>query len=118
MPSSPNATAVRLPEALLYDSEASLRLVDSVLEELQTAESDPIARVSGLVDQIDAAGAGRGELMASLRQELNGITHRLQLEDVTSEQLGHIASLLHRVTEVMASIPHTASTAGSDQHDG
>jgi formate-dependent nitrite reductase cytochrome c552 subunit len=117
MSTSANGIALILPEALLYDSEASLRLVDNALEELHVSEPDPSERLRGLVEQIDAAGAGRGELMASLRQELNGITHRLQLEDVTSEQLGHIASLLHRVTEVMAGIPHTGSSVGSPQHD-
>ena len=116
MPISANG-ALRLPEALLYDSEASLRLVDNVLEELHASEPGPATRAQGLVEQIDAAGADRGELVASLRQELNGITYRLQLEDVTSEQLGHIVSLLHRVTEVMAGIPHTGSPLGTPQHD-
>ena len=117
MPTPTDSIPVRLPEALLYDSEASLRLVDNALEELHAGEPDPVARVSGLVEQLDAARSGHPQLMASLRQELNGITHRLQLEDVTSEQLGHIASLLHRVTEVMASLPHTTSSTGGPQHD-
>lgn len=115
MPS--DGIAVRLPEAVLYDSEVSLRLVDNALEELHSDEPDPVARVSGLVEQLDAVAGGHGQLMASLRDELNGITRRLRLEGVTSEQLGDIASLLHRVTEVMASVPHTASPVAGSRRD-
>ena len=117
MPMPNDGIAVRLPDAVLYDSEASLRLVDNALEELHADEPDPVLRVSGLVEALDVAAGGHGQLMASLREELNGITRRLRLEGVTSEQLGDIASLLHRVTEVMASLPHTASPVSGSRRD-
>ena len=82
---------MRPPQELLYDSEASLRLVDSAIEELSASDADVDheARPGGnalLSDTLFQA--------ASLREELSGLSSHLQLEDIASQQLVHIAALL------------------------
>lgn len=121
---------MRQPQELLYDSEASLRLVDSAIEELSDAEPegdtsgidklqqmrgrlhevssatetatsdilDGLVRAVALVEQLDSAttlpDAARHQVVASLREELAGLSNHLQFQDITSQQLVHIAALL------------------------
>jgi hypothetical protein len=81
---------MRPPQELLYDSEASLRLVDSAIEELSASNAE-----------VDEAQPGGIALLsdtllqaASLREELSGLSSHLQLEDTASQQLVEIAALL------------------------
>ena len=179
---------MRQPQELLYDSEASLRLVDHAIEELSAsgAELDPeaqevlhgvmaqpggievlsetllrayaetaalvsrfrdssgmldtsgvdklqqmrgrlhevssatetattdilngLGRAVALVEKLDTAtqlpDSQRHEMAASLRDELNGVSNHLQFQDITSQQLVHIAALLGdmrtRLSEVVS----------------
>ena len=82
---------MRPPQELLYDSEASLRLVDSAIEELSAsdAEVDHEAQPGGVALLSDTLLQA-----ASLREELSGLSNHLQFQDITSQQLAHIAGLL------------------------
>ena len=46
----------------------------------------------------------RAPLMQSLREELGGVTHHLQFQDITSQQLGHMASLLSDMRQQLTQI--------------
>jgi hypothetical protein len=158
---------MRPPQELLYDSEASLRLVDSAIEELSASDAgvqheaqpggiallsdtllrvyaetaslierfregagmldtsgieklqqmrgrlqevssvtqtattdilDGLGRAVSLVEQLDSASTlpdtARHQVAASLREELSGLSNHLQFQDITSQQLVHIAALL------------------------
>ena len=80
---------MRPPQELLYDSEASLRLVDSAIEELSASE----AEVNHEAQPANCRPL-RHAMAASLREELSGLSNHLQFQDVTSQQLVHIAALL------------------------
>lgn len=107
-------STVRPPQELLYDSEASLRLVDhaikGVLDRLgdETPESvhgrmtepsssfetattrllDGLSRAVTLVERFDAprslADDERREIAASLREELRNLANHLQAWDIAS----------------------------------
>ena len=189
---------MRAPEELLYDSEASLRLVDHVIEELGTAgaQMDRDARTfldrvmaqqggfaelsrtllrayaetsgivqriresSGIIDNGDtdrlqqmhgrlhevssateiattdilnavaratdlaerlnqASDAERPQMIASLKEELGGLTNHLQFQDITAQQLNNIASLLAdmrlRISQIIAIFNPTAIAAAPVQ---
>jgi hypothetical protein len=102
---------MRPPQELLYDSEASLRLVDHAIEELSATGTeidsdaqtvlrhvssatettttdilDGLSRAVVLVEQLDSASAlsdaQRHQMASSLREELSGLANRLQFQDV------------------------------------
>lgn len=189
---------MRAPEELLYDSEASLRLVDHVIEELGTAGAqmdldartfldkvmaqqggfaelsrtllrayaetsgivqrirescgmidnadtdrlqqmhgrlrevssateiattdilDAVARATDLAERLNhASDADRPQMIASLKEELGGLTNHLQFQDITAQQLSHIASLLAdmrlRIAQIIAIFNPTAIAAAPGQ---
>jgi hypothetical protein len=86
---------MRAPQELLYESEASLRLVDKAIEELRPDSDaaasdimDGLGRAAALVERLDDAGplsdAKRLEIAASLREELSSLSTRLQFQHITS----------------------------------
>lgn len=176
---------MRPPQELLYDSEASLRLVDNAIEELSVAEAeldaeahavlqhanaqpgiavlcdtlfrayaetasliarfrdgtgmldttsidklqqmrgrlhevssatetatsgilDGLSRAVKLVEELDSATAMtdtvRHQMAASLREELSGLSNHLQFQDITSQQLVHIAALLGEMRTRLAEV--------------
>jgi hypothetical protein len=96
----------RQPHEVLYESEASLRLVDKAIEELSAAGSETegldiraaLARAMSLVERLDTAtalpDAQRREAAASLRNELRDLSSSLHFQDITSQQLLHVTTLL------------------------
>lgn len=204
---------MRPPEELLYDSEASLRLVDHAIEELSASGADIDDATRGLLEQVmaqpggfaelsrtllrayaesvaivqrirascgmvdadgldqlqqmygrlrdvasvtetatsdilsgvnhslamveriaSAAESDRPQLLATLKEELNGMANRLQFQDITSQQLRHVATQIadmrHRITQIVtmmstSTVPFTtdesavfdphASTTGSHE---
>ena len=103
---------MRPPQELLYDSEASLRLVDSAIEELSATDAD-------VNHEAQPGVAVLSQMAASLREELSGLSSHLQFQDVTSQQLVHIAALLddmrQRLSEVasMFGTPDGNSTSSA-----
>ncbi len=179
---------MRPSDELLYDSEASLRLVDHAIEELnasgadldrdehafiaqvsnqpggfldlsktllraytesvgivarmretqcvlETATMENLGQMHGKLSEVSSAteiattdilnGLGRGvelverikeleggaagdrdELLASLREELYGVMVHLQFQDITAQQLQHIAALLAEMKERLSDLAH------------
>lgn len=94
---------MRPPQELLYDSEASLRLVDSAIEELSASEGD--------VNHDAQPGiAVLSQMAASLREELSGLSNHLQFQDITSQQLVHIAALLGDMRQRLSEVASTFGT--------
>lgn len=189
---------MRAPEELLYDSEASLRLVDHVIEELGTAGAqmdrdartfldrvmaqqggfaelsrtllrayaetsgivqrirestgmidnadtdrlqqmggrlhevssatevatndilNAVARATDLAERLNHAGDDeRPQMIALLKEELSGLTNHLQFQDITAQQLNHIAGLLAdmrlRISQIIAIFDPTAIAAAPVQ---
>ena len=181
---------MRPPQELLYDSEASFRLVDNAIEELSVTDADPdpkaalqhamtrpgiavlsetlfrayaetaalldrfresagvldtsgidklqqmhgrlhevssatetatsdildgLGRAVTLVEQLDATTPvtddARHRMAASLREELSGLSNHLQFQDITSQQLVHIAALLGDTRARLAELASMFGTA-------
>jgi hypothetical protein len=72
--------------------------VTSATELAATDILDGLGRTLALVEDLDAAETlsddERHRMLGSVREELNGVVHHLQFQDVTAQQLAHIASLL------------------------
>jgi hypothetical protein len=100
---------MRPPQELLYESEASFRLVDSAIEELNDGDADVHhdAQPGGIPVLSDTLLRA----YASLREELSELSNNLQFQDITSQQLVHIAALLGdmrvRLSEVAAVLGST-----------
>lgn len=99
---------MRPPQELLYESEASLRLVDKAIEDFRATSAeldgdterllrrvmaiatsdilDGLNRAALLVEKLDnganLSDAERHEVAASLREELGGVSDQLQFEDM------------------------------------
>ena len=90
---------MKAPDELLYDSEASLRLVDSAIREVSSTTEvathdilDGLARAVALVEQLDETPSPG--IVATLRDELYDIMAFLQFQDITSQQLTQVTQLL------------------------
>jgi len=102
----------------LQQMRGRLHEVSSATETATTDILDGLGRAVELVEKFDTAttlpDAQRHEMAASLREELSGLSNHLQFQDITSQQLVHIAALLGdmrtRLSEV-AAIFGPASTA-------
>ena len=94
----------------LQQMRGRLHEVSSVTEHATTGILDGLARAVSLVEQLDSptpiTDAARHEMAASLREELAGLSNYLQVQDITSQQLVHVAALLGemraRLSEVAA----------------
>jgi hypothetical protein len=77
--------ATRAATELLYDSEASYRLVDNVIGEFGST--------SRMLD--DVSGLSNGdEDRALIREELFGLIAHLHFHDISAQQLSYAASLI------------------------
>ncbi|HEY4219205.1 MAG TPA: hypothetical protein VGM67_18810 [Gemmatimonadaceae bacterium] len=82
----------------LQQVHGRLREVSSATETAATDILDGLGRTVDLIEQLDVttelADADRHRMLASVRDELSGVVNHLQFQDITSQQLGHVASLL------------------------
>jgi hypothetical protein len=82
----------------LQQMHGRLREVSSATETAATDILDGLGRTVDLIEQLDVAtslaDADRHRMLASVRDELSGVMNHLQFQDITSQQLGHISSLL------------------------
>jgi hypothetical protein len=117
---------MRPAEELLYDSEASFRLVDDAIREfgLSSADLEREANVAvrGRRPAADdsTSEADRRRVVASLREELGRVVHQLQRQDMTADELQHIESQLSdmnsRINEALKVFAAAACLADDEQH--
>jgi len=99
----------------LQQMRGRLHEVSSATETATTDILDGLGRAVVLVEQLDSAippsDAQRHQMAASLREELSGLSNHLQFQDITSQQLVHIAALLgdmrSRLSEVVSVVGPT-----------
>ena len=89
--------ATRAATELLYDSEASYRLVDRVIDEFGST--------SRALDDMTGSLSG-DELRAVIREELFGLIAHLHFHEISAEQLSYARSLIsemeHRLKRIDA----------------
>ncbi|HET8656083.1 MAG TPA: hypothetical protein VFL93_11250 [Longimicrobiaceae bacterium] len=101
--------ATRAAEELYYDSEATLRLVDTVLDELQVMEAevakseDRVRSLTAHVDQAHAGIAGLPDILMRAHGEIQNVLASLResrdvLERTTVEKIHHMNDKLREVT--------------------
>lgn len=94
----------------LQQMHGRLREISTATETATTDILDGLARVVALVDDLDAAAdfpvSERHRIAASIKDELGMVVHHFQFQDITAQQLSHIASLLsdmrRRITQIVA----------------
>ena len=94
----------------LEQMHGRLEEVSEATETATTGILDGLARAITLAEKFDDIGAlsetERKQMTASLREELSGVVNHLQFQDITSQQLRHIANLLadmrQRISQVVA----------------
>ena len=107
----------------LQQMHGRLREVSSATETAATDMLDGLNRTVALVELLDAPGRlsddDRHRMLASLREELNGVMNHLQFQDITAQQLGHIASLLadmrRRINQVVTMFAQPATSFAKDE---
>lgn len=103
---------MRPPEELLYDSEASLRLVDHAIEELNDAGADLDSDARGFLEHVMAQPGGFAELSRTLLRayaETVGIVQRLRETTGMVDSSG--VDKLHQMTERLREITTAMETA-------
>jgi hypothetical protein len=97
------ATHEKLPH-----TKAKLAEVSSATETAATDIMDAIDRSLALVDELDGCGDGNGERAAAirgtLRDELFGVMGHLQFQDITTQQLNHVAAVLADIERRLAHV--------------
>ncbi len=82
----------------LQQMHGRLREVSSATETAATDILDGLSRAVSVIEQLDTLDAlpdaDRHRMLASVKDELSGVMNHLQFQDITAQQLGHIASLL------------------------
>jgi chemotaxis regulatin CheY-phosphate phosphatase CheZ len=82
----------------LQQMHGRIREVSSATETAATDILDGLSRAVNVIDQLDTPDAlpdaERHRMIASVKEELSGVMNHLQFQDITAQQLGHIASLL------------------------
>jgi hypothetical protein len=100
--------------------------VTSATETATTDSLDTLGRATGLVEKLDAAPSlaedERHVMAASLREELDNLSSHLQFQDITSQQLAHIAALLAdmrvRISQVVTIFaPPAVTFAKEDENE-
>src|SRR5579884_1060923 len=96
---------MRPPEELLYDSEASLRLVDHAIEELSSSGADMDDETRGFLEHVMAQPGGFAELSRTLLRayaETVGIVQRIRESCgmVDSEGIDKLQQMHGRLREV------------------
>ncbi len=79
----------------LRQLDSRIRDVSAATEAAATDIFESVTRAVALVERLGAAGAAeRPRVLEALDGELAAVTSRLQFQDVTTQQLGQIASIL------------------------
>jgi hypothetical protein len=79
----------------LQQMHGRLREVSTATEHATTGILDSVTRAIAIAERLDGASdAERKHMIVSLKEELSGVTNHLQFQDITAQQLGHIAALL------------------------
>jgi chemotaxis regulatin CheY-phosphate phosphatase CheZ len=103
----------------LHDSAAKIREVSSTTESATTSIMDGLDRSQRLIDRLDAlCDESSGEartVRASLRDELFAMMEPLQFQDITSQQLSHVSTMLNDIEDRLTAI---ASTLGGANLNG
>jgi hypothetical protein len=90
----------------LEQMRGRLHEISNATETATTDILDTVTRAIAIAERIDGAAEGeRGRLVVSLKEELAGVSTHLQFQDITAQQLGHLANLIadmrHRITHVV-----------------
>jgi len=101
----------------LEQMHGRLKEVSEATETATTGILDGLARAITLTEKFDDIASlsetERKQMTASLREELSGVVNHLQFQDITSQQLRHIANLLadmrQRISQVVAIFAPAAS---------
>lgn len=89
----------------LQQMHGRLREVSTATETATTGILDLVTRANAIADRLDGASdAERKRLIAQLKEELNGVPNHLQFQDITAQQLGHMAALLADMRKRIAQI--------------
>src|SRR6185503_1620277 len=89
----------------LQQMHGRLHEVSTATESATTDILDAVTRTITLVDKLDDVDAEtRKTMIASIKEELGGLTNHLQFQDITAQQLQHIASLLADMRRRIAQI--------------
>lgn len=89
----------------LQQMHGRLREVSAATESATTDILDTVTRAIAIAERLDGASeAERTKMIASLKEELSGVTNHLQFQDITAQQLGHIASLIADMRRRIAQI--------------
>jgi hypothetical protein len=99
-----------------------LREVSSATETATHGILDGLSRAVTLVEKLDddasVSDGERHKMVASLREELNGVVNHLQFQDITAQQLKHIETQLgemnRRITQVVKIFAPPAVTFAKD----
>src|SRR3954471_12822186 len=96
----------------LQQMHGRLREVSTATENASNGILDSVNRAIALVDRLDGASeVDRRQLIAQIKDELNGVPTHLQFQDIAAQQLGSIATLLSEMRKRIAQI--AGSFAGS-----
>ena len=96
----------------LQQMHGRLREVSTATENASNGILDSVNRAIALVERLDnASDADRRQLIAQIKDELNGVPTHLQFQDIAAQQLGSIATLLSEMRKRIAQI--AGSFAGS-----
>src|SRR6185436_8931530 len=105
----------------LQQMHGHLREVSSATETATHGILDGLGRAVALVEELDGdvSESNRQKMVASLREELNGVVNHLQFQDITAQQLKHIETQLgemnRRITQVVKIFAPPAVTFAKDQ---
>jgi hypothetical protein len=92
----------------LQQMRGRLHEVSSATETATSDILDGLGRAVAVVEQLDSSttlpDADRHRMAASLREELGGLSSHLQFQDITSQQLVHIAALLGDMRERLSEV--------------
>lgn len=106
----------------LEQMHGRLEEVSEATETATTGILDGMARAIALTEKFDdiasLSEAERKQMTASLREELSGVVNHLQFQDITSQQLRHIANLLADMRQRISQVVAIFAPAGSFQKTG
>ena len=89
----------------LQQMHGRLREVSTATENATTGILDSVTRAITIADSLDSVSdVERKQLVASLKDELRAIPNHLQFQDITAQQLGHIANVVIDMRKRIAQI--------------
>jgi chemotaxis regulatin CheY-phosphate phosphatase CheZ len=105
----------------LQQMHGRLREVSTATENATTGILDSVTRAIAIAERLEmVSDAERPRMIASLKEELSGVTNHLQFQDITAQQLGHIASLLSdmrkRITQIVTIFAPPVVSFARDEH--